>query len=786
MRYFLQKVILFLVVFAYNFVSAQCTIPVVPIATATSQPSCINGTGTINITGLTVNDWIITMLPGGTLFTGNTTTLTIANLAPNTTYSFSYADTNNCSGATSAAILSIPSNPSIPIIDSVQQPTCITQTATAFFSGLPSSGAWAIAASPGALILNGTGTTGVFLGLLPATNYTFSIISLVTGCQSAATPITTINALPPGPPAPIAGMVTQPTCVLNSGSVPLSNLPTPGNWTVTAIPGSGVPLTFNGSGTNLIVSSLPIGSYTFTVAITPNGCTSSPSNQVFVNPVTIPAAPTIGLIVQPTCTVATGSVSLSGLPAGNWTLSCSPGSLTLSSTGSTALFNGLPAGATYTFTVTNSQLCVSVASASFTLLSPPNAPPAPVATVVQPTCAVGTNSMTVLFPTGPNYSYSINGTIFQDPAIFSNLPAGSYFITVIDSTNLCSSVSSTAYIINPNPIAPLISFNFVDDVSCNGANDGSASVAVISGGTAPISYAWYTTAVPPVNIGSNDTITGLPVGTFNVIVSDAANCLVVQSFSITEPSPLLFNGIATPIDCFSGVLGTFSTQASGGTIPYSFLWSSSPQNADSIGNLAVGNYSVIVTDNNSCSDTLNFTIGVINALNVVALPADTIINPGFSLDISVTGGQDYLWTPITLGLSCFDCPNPTAMPDSTTMYYVTASDSNGCIGSDSVFVEIKLICGDIFVPTIFSPNGTGPQENNKLWVYGKASCIQRFSFQIFDRWGEMVFESTDIQIGWDGNFRERPMQSGNYVYKLSMQWYDDTIYNASGSLTLVR
>ena len=101
-------------------------------------------------------------------------------------------------------------------------------------------------------------------------------------------------------------------------------------------------------------------------------------------------------------------------------------------------------------------------------------------------------------------------------------------------------------------------------------------------------------------------------------------------------------------------------------------------------------------------------------------------------------------------------------------------------------MEIKLICGDIFVPTIFSPNGIGPQENNKLWVYGKASCIQRFSFQIFDRWGEMVFESTDIQTGWDGNFRERPMQSGNYVYKLSMQWYDDTIYNASGSLTLVR
>jgi len=775
-----------LIACSVNLVFSQCITPVVPVASVTTQPSCIVGTGTVSIAGLTANDWTITISPGGATINGNTSTIVIPNLTPGVTYSFNYTDTNNCVAATAAAILSIPANPSIPVVSSIQQPTCITQSGTVFFSGCPASGAWAIAASPGALILNGTGTTGIFSGLVPSTSYTFTLVSLVTGCQSAATQPYNINALPPGPSTPLLGLATQPTCLVNSGSVPLSSLPTPGNWIITATPAVGAPITLNGSGTSISFSNLPVGSYTFSVAITPNGCPSSSTNQVFINPPTTPSAPIIGLVTQPTCSVVTGSIFISGLPAGNWTINALPGSMTLASSGSTALFNGLTAGVTYTFSVTNFQSCVSAASTPVTLQTPPNSPPAPVATVVQPTCAIGTNLLTVVFPTGANYSYSVNGTVFQDPTVFSNLPAGSYFVTVIDSTNLCVSVSSTAYVVNPNPIAPVISFGFVDNVSCNGAGDGSASVSVVSGGTAPISYTWFTTGVPPVNLGSNDTITGLTPGSFNVIVSDAANCLVVQSFSITEPTPLLFNGVSTPINCFTGVLGTISTLAIGGTTPYNYQWSSSTQNIDSIGNLSVGNYSVIVADSNSCSDTLTFTIGVVDSLNVISLPTDTIINPGFSVDITTIGGQNYLWTSNTLGLSCVDCPNPTALTDSSITYYVTASDSNGCVGYDSVYIVIKLLCGDIFVPTIFSPNGQGPEQNNKLSVFCKASCINRFSFQIYDRWGEMVFESTDIINGWDGNFKERPMPSGNFVYKLSIQLYDDSIYNASGSITLVR
>jgi gliding motility-associated-like protein len=87
---------------------------------------------------------------------------------------------------------------------------------------------------------------------------------------------------------------------------------------------------------------------------------------------------------------------------------------------------------------------------------------------------------------------------------------------------------------------------------------------------------------------------------------------------------------------------------------------------------------------------------------------------------------------------------------------------------------------------IFSPNGTGPKENNTLRVFGKAVCVKDFGFVIYDRWGQKVFEATNINAEWDGFYKGRPAQEGNYVYDLNVQLYDDTILHKSGSLTLVR
>jgi len=73
-----------------------------------------------------------------------------------------------------------------------------------------------------------------------------------------------------------------------------------------------------------------------------------------------------------------------------------------------------------------------------------------------------------------------------------------------------------------------------------------------------------------------------------------------------------------------------------------------------------------------------------------------------------------------------------------------------------------------------------------LKVYGKPSCVTDFSLVIYNRWGEKVFESTDIQTTWDGFYKGRPMPMGNFVFDLNIQLYDNTLIHKSGSLTLVR
>jgi gliding motility-associated-like protein len=316
-------------------------------------------------------------------------------------------------------------------------------------------------------------------------------------------------------------------------------------------------------------------------------------------------------------------------------------------------------------------------------------------------------------------------------------------------------------------------------VTCFGSNDGWAVGQVDSLGTPPFVYSWS-----PVSI-ANDTATNLSPGTYNFVVVDALQCVVIQSVTISQPTSMAIVGDSTPINCATGQLGTMDVTVTGGSGPYTYAWSPGGQSTDSIFNLNIGNYSVVVADTNGCQVSFSSTIGIVNSLQAVISPGDTTINPGTFFTANVNVGTNFNWSP-SQGLSCDDCPNPMVMPDTTTMYYVNVSDNNGCVGEDSMLVTVKLLCGEYFVPTIFSPNGTGPDANNTLRVFGKEVCIKDFSFVIYDRWGQKVFESVSINMAWDGFFKGRPAQEGNYVYDLNLQLYDDSIIRKSGSLTLVR
>src|SRR5690606_24193830 len=164
------------------------------------------------------------------------------------------------------------------------------------------------------------------------------------GCSSTASADIVINDAPVTPAAPTVGTITQPTCTVATGSVVLNNLPS-GNWTIN--PGG-----ITGTGSSTTITGLAPGTYSYTVT-SADGCSSTASADIVINdaPVT-PAAPTVGTITQPTCTVATGSVVLNNLPSGNWTIN--PGGIT--GTGSSTTITGLAPG-TYSYTVTSADGC---------------------------------------------------------------------------------------------------------------------------------------------------------------------------------------------------------------------------------------------------------------------------------------------------------------------------------------------------------------------------------------------------------------------------------------------
>ncbi len=145
---------------------------------------------------------------------------------------------------------------------------------------------------------------------------------------------------------------------------------------------------------------------------------------------------------------------------------------------------------------------------------------------------------------------------------------------------------------------------------------------------------------------------------------------------------------------------------------------------------------------------------------------------------------NYNWTQSdSSAISCTHCTNPVVTPTTTTNYTLTVSDNFGCASTSTVTVFVNIVCKDVFIATAFSPNGDG--MNDILHV--KSNCdMTKMSFKIFDRWGEKVFESNDLNIGWDGTYKNKAMDSAVFMYTLDGFSSNGTEVKLKGDVTLIR
>ncbi|MBE8726403.1 T9SS type A sorting domain-containing protein [Flavobacterium hungaricum] len=210
------------------------------------------------------------------------------------------------------------------------------------------------------------------------------------------------------------------------------------------------------------------------------------------------------------------------------------------------------------------------------------------------------------------------------------------------------------------------------DITCNGGNNGSASVAV-AGGTKPYMYSWDTT---PVQTAA--TASGLKAGTYTVTVTDARHTALTQSFTITEPPVLAVTPSQNDVSCNGGNNGSAAVSVTGGTGAYSYSWNTTPvQTAATASGLKAGTYTVTITDANSCSAVQTFTITEPPVLAVTQSQTNVSCNGGNngSAAVTVTGGTgaySYSWntTPVQTAA--------TASGLKAGTYTVTITDANSC------------------------------------------------------------------------------------------------------------
>jgi gliding motility-associated-like protein len=404
-------------------------IPPAPVIGTITQPTCSLGTGSVNLSGLPLSGtWTLTRNPGSIITTGNGAATTVTGLAPGT-FNFIVTSAAGCISLLSndVVVSTPPSAPIAPIVGTITQPTCATSTGSVALSGLPATGTWTLTRSPGGVTISGTGTVVTVSALPAGATYTFTVTNS-TGCISSPSGNVVINAQPTIPPAPSVGTITPPTCVLATGSVLLSGLPPTGTWTLIRYPGT---VSTTGTGLSSTISGLATGSYNFTVT-TADGCLSTPSANVVipVQPST-PTAPVIGTITQPTLTVPTGSVVLTGLPAtGTWTITRLPEAVKVTGNGSTGTVTNL-SGGVFTFTVTNSVGCISLESLPVTI----STPGAPLLIIVQPlpVCSPATVNLTASEITagstpGLTYTYWTNEAATIPYTTPTTAAAGIYYI----------------------------------------------------------------------------------------------------------------------------------------------------------------------------------------------------------------------------------------------------------------------------------------------------------------------------------------------------------------------
>lgn len=487
-------------------------------------------------------------------------------------------------------------------------------------------------------------------------NYTFNVTD-ANGCTASST-ITLAQ-----PPDIIVGVNSATVSCFSSCNGALSATVSGGT--------PGYTLTWSNGPTGNPNVGLCAGSYTVVVVDT-KGCTKTAT-------ATVSAPLAITLTQNTTSTSCAGGcdgsatiTALGGTPPFTFQFNTVPATVN-----ATGIISGLCAG-NYIANVTDANGCAQ--SINFSISSPIALSAA--ITGIQSSCNACTGASTVTASNGtPGYTFVWTNSLAVSVGtnnIATSLCPGSYTATVTDSKG-CTA-TATANIVQTVSVTVVTAGA---GIQCFGAFTGSATANAL-GGTLPYTYTWTPTA--PTQ--TTQTATGLGAGNYTVLVMDQLGCSNTGTISFANPPAITIAPTQTNINCFGNCNGAINSNASGGTGALTYSWSPGALNTPNINNLCTGNYTLIVTDANSCSNTQTFNIATspsISATFTTTNPSACIVNNG-SICVTPSGGTGagytFTWSPpggIGGNTSCYS--GLSAGP-----YSLILADGAGCTNTLSSII----------------------------------------------------------------------------------------------------
>ncbi|MEO6191188.1 MAG: gliding motility-associated C-terminal domain-containing protein, partial [Saprospiraceae bacterium] len=365
--------------------------------------------------------------------------------------------------------------------------------------------------------------------------------------------------------------------------------------------------------------------------------------------------------------------------------------------------------------------------------------------------------------------------------------AGTYVLTV-ESPNGCQ--SSKIAIVDIDTIAPKAQVKF-DSIDCLRKE---ASITVL-GSLPKYTFNWNNNSG---QIASNTlnwkTQKG---GQYFLQLSDTINgCITIIPANIVEDSLIIVDlnlqQIFPVCGKDNGEINNFKVIGGHGDYFYSLTPNGVYTKQTKFTNLNSGSYELYVKDQQGCEFSKKFDILDIPFV-VTDLPPELNLEIGelktlnLNINLPISMIRSISWTP-KIGLSCTDCTTPTINPTKDQEYTVTVIDTNGCKSTSRI--RIIVIKPKAWVPNVFSPNGDLTND----WFYVQASKTESFKinhFQIFDRWGNKVFQTNNIipnhpEQGWNGSYKSENCNPGVFVYWVELENLLGEKFILSGDVTLLR